>query len=212
MVREEGPEEVSRKFADFLVEEVRKCLEEKGHAKLGLAGGRTPKLAYRIFSEAFKDWDRLVIFPTDERFVPSEDSRSNYRMLRESLGQEARIYRVRTELSLKEACEDFDRALSEAGPLDFILLGLGADGHTASLFPGVPCEPCGRKACTSRSPDGLLRISMSLECINEASTLAFLVLGEEKRSALEKLLKGEDIPASKVRRDALVFTDLGVRM
>lgn len=211
LVRGENPEEVSRSLVEFLMGKIGGCLERKGLARVGLAGGRTPRLAYRMFSESFKEWDRLLIFPTDERFVPSEDERSNYRMLRETLGEKARVYRIKTELPPEEACRDFDGTLSEAGPLDLVLLGLGADGHTASLFPGAPCEPCGRNACISRSPDGLLRVSMSLECINGASTVAFLVLGEEKRSALEKLLRGEEVPAAGVRRDAILFTDLDAR-
>ncbi|MDQ7082736.1 MAG: 6-phosphogluconolactonase [Aquificota bacterium] len=81
----------------------------------------------------------------------SEDDHSNYRFLRESLGEKARLYRVKTELSLREACEDFDGALEEAGAMDFTLLGMGEDGHVASIFPGRVCKSCGRNACTSAS-------------------------------------------------------------
>lgn len=214
LIRGKGPEEVSEELATFLKVLVEDLVREKGVAKLGLAGGRSPKLAYSILSESIPYWERVLLFPTDERYVPSEDPKSNYRMLRESLGEKAKIYRVKTELPLREACEDFDRALSKAGPLDLILLGLGEDGHTASLFPGVSCLPCGENACTSKSPDGLDRISMSLSFINTSCRLAFLVLGEEKRVALEKLLRGEDIPASKVWNggEILLFTDLEIHL
>ncbi len=210
LVKGNNPEEVSRELAEFIKRIVEERLRSEGLAKLGLAGGRTPKLTYRLLSQTLKDWDRILIFPTDERFVPPEDPRSNFRMLRETLGERAKIYRVKTELPLEKACRDFESALSETGSLDFILLGMGADGHTASLFPGVPCRLCGENACTSKSPDGLERISMSLSYINSASEIAFLVLGEEKRQALEKLLEGADIPAGRVRKDAIVFTDLDI--
>ncbi len=212
MVRGRDAVEVSERLADFIRGVAEECVGKKGVAKLGLAGGDSPKLAYKILSYIFAHWERTLIFPTDERFVPSEDPKSNYRMLREFLGERAKIYRVKTELPLKAACEDFNRALSKAGVLDLILLGIGRDGHTASIFPDVPCKPCGENACTSKSPDGLERISMSLEYINRSRTVSFLVLGEEKQEVLEKLLKGEDIPAARVQsgREILVFTDLEV--
>jgi len=204
------PEDVSKELARFIAEHLTSMIARKGVAKIGLAGGSSPRNTYSHLRDSFKLWERTLIFPTDERYVPSEDIRSNYRMLRETLGEKAKIYRVKTELPIKEACEDFGRALTKAGELDLLILGLGEDGHTASLFPGVPCEPCGDKACTSRSPDGLERISMSLNYINSAHQIAFLVLGERKRKALENLIEGLDIPASRVDNggEIYVFTDL----
>lgn len=204
------PEEVSRELARFMAEFLTTVITEKGVAKLGLAGGNSPRETYALMRDSFHLWERVLIFPTDERFVPSEDPESNYRMLREYLGDRAKVYRVKTELPLREACEDFDRALSKAGGLDLVLLGIGRDGHTASIFPGVPCKSCGENACTSKSPDGLDRISMSLSYINHSYQVAFLVLGEEKRDALERLLEGDDIPASRVSngKEIYLFTDL----
>jgi len=201
--------EVSERLANFLREISERTIEEKGVAKLGLAGGSSPRRTYEIFGRIFRRWERLLIFPTDERYVPSDDPKSNYRMLRETLGDRAKIYRVKTELTLKEACEDFDRALSKAGDLDFILLGVGEDGHTASLFPKTPCLPCGENACTSRSSDGLDRVSMSFEFINRSKRKAFIVLGKRKRRVFEGMLNGKDMPAARVKgKEVLIFTDL----
>ncbi len=203
-------EEVSKKLAEYMLKVAQECIDKKGYFTSGLAGGRSPKKAYRIFKELFPYWENSFFFPTDERYVPPEDPRNNCRMLRETLGERAKIYRVRTELPIREACEDFGKKLSEVKCLDFILLGLGTDGHTASLFPESPCAPCGKNACISTSPDGLLRISMSLEFINRSSQIAFIVLGEEKRGVLNKLLGGEDIPAVRVKngKEIKIFTDL----
>ncbi|MDQ7082392.1 MAG: 6-phosphogluconolactonase [Aquificota bacterium] len=109
-----------------------------------------------------------------------------------------------------EACRDFNDILSKTGPPDLILLGLGEDGHTASLFPERECRPCGRFACLTEGPDGLLRVSVSLEYINSSCYAVFLVTGEKKREALRSLLSGEDIPASRVkpRRRVFILTDL----
>ncbi|WP_457600013.1 6-phosphogluconolactonase [Hydrogenivirga sp.] len=210
LITGEGAREVGEKLAAFLREYATEVIDRKGVAKFGLAGGSSPRGAYELLRVSFNLWERLLIFPTDERFVPSEDERSNYRMLREALGGRAKIYRVKTELPIREACEDFNEALKKAGVLDLVLLGLGADGHTASLFPGVPCEPCGENACISRSPDGLERLSMSLHFINSSRKAAFVVLGERKREALGRLLSGADIPAARVNNgeEILIFTDL----
>ena len=199
---------MSQKLANFINHTAGEVLKSKENFSAGLAGGRTPKRTYEIMRNSFEFFGRSEFFPTDERYVPSEDPKSNYRFLRESLGDRSKIYRVRTDLPPQEACRDFGEALGRADQLDFVLLGLGADGHTASIFPGVPCKPCSENACTSISPDGLERISMSMDFINRSTRIVFLVLGEEKREALEKLLRGEDIPASRVRKDAFIFTDI----
>ena len=208
IVRGKDHEEVSFKVADFIKGRILSLLKEKEVVKLGLAGGRTPRNAYKILRENLDSWDRILVFPTDERYVLPSDERSNWRMLRETLGEGPKIYRVKTELPPEEACRDFDEALKDSGPLDLILLGLGKDGHTASLFPKVPCRPCGKNACVSKSPDGLLRISMSLAFINRSKEKIFFVTGEEKREAFEKLIRGEDIPASEVKGNVIIFTDL----
>ena len=212
LVRREKREELFGELLEFITGIARRSVERKGSFTAGLAGGSSPRDLYRRMREEFPYWEESYFLPTDERCVPSTDPRSNWRMIRELLGERARVYRIRTELSPEEACGEFDRELSRIGRLDFILLGIGEDGHTASLFPRTPCEPCGVNACLSESPDGLKRISMSLEFINRSGEIAFLVFGESKRKALTALIHGGDIPARKVRGkgDIFVFTDLEV--
>ncbi len=205
-----GEEELLGELLDHFLTFAKETLERKGVFMSALAGGRTPEGFYRLLSRSYDLWEKSYFFPTDERFVSSEDTRSNYWFLRENLGERARLYRVKTELPLKEACRDFDRALEKAGAMDFTLLGMGEDGHVASIFPERECRACGKNACTSTSPDGLERVSMSLEYLNLSGKVAFLVLGERKRRALEMLLKGENIPATRLRgrEETLLFTDL----
>ena len=94
--------------------------------------------------------------------------------------------------------------------LHIALLGVGKDGHTASLFPKVECEDVSPKVYLSKSPDGLLRLSLKGEYINRSCAVIFFLKGEEKRKALEAMLRGEDIPASRIRGSlkTYIFTDL----
>ena len=204
-------EEVIVKLADLIIELADEAVGQRGVFKAALAGGNTPAPLYRLLSQKFVHWDNSIFFPTDERYVPLDDPRSNYRMIRENLGEEARIRKINTELTPETACQDFANALSEFGALDFALLGLGEDGHTASLFPGIMCNKCGNTACITEGPDGLIRISMTYEALRTTGIVAYLVLGEKKEEALKKLIKRDpSIPASRVvgRKQTFIFTDL----
>ncbi len=205
------PEEVISKLADLIMELADESVGSKGIFKCALAGGSTPAPLYRLLSARFVHWENTIFFPTDERFVPLDDPRSNYRMIRENLGESARIRRINTELTPETACEDFANSLSDFGALDFALLGIGEDGHTASLFPGKDCRKCGESACITEGPDGLLRISMSYTALVGAKIIAFLVLGEKKEQALRRVIKGDlTLPAARIRgrKQTFIFTDL----
>ena len=203
-------EELEEKLVELFLESAERSIEDKGKFICGLAGGSSPAGVYRKLRDRFRRWNKSLFFPTDERYVSSDDPRSNYRFIRNSLGEQAHLYRVRTELPIKRACEEFGKVLEKEEKLDLIILGLGEDGHTASLFPDTECIACHENSCISLSPDGLKRISMSLEFINLSRETLFFVVGEKKLRALTSLLNGEPIPASRVKneRGIKVFTDL----
>ncbi len=171
---------------------------ERGACRWALAGGSTPRRLYTLLAEPTwskrVDWDRVQLYWGDERCVPPEDPASNYRMARETLIDRVSIvaenvHRMRGELPPEEAAAEYRRRLG-AEPLDVILLGMGADGHTASLFPDDPSwREEGRVVLATRSPQPPHeRISLSLATIRAARAVLMLVTGGDKAPRVAQVL------------------------
>jgi 6-phosphogluconolactonase len=194
----------------------------RGRFTLALSGGSTPRRLYaRLASPPFRsriDWARVHVFWGDERCVPPDHPDSNYRLAYESLLSKVpippeRIYRMRGEDPDPErAAEDYARELRRAFSLkpgelprfDLILLGLGADGHTASLLPGSPAldETTRLAVAAYAGPLRVSRLTLTLPVLNAAARVIFLVSGAEKAEALSAVLKGgasPNRPASLIR-------------
>ncbi len=154
-----------------------------------LSGGSTPKKAYEIASSA--DWSRAKVWFGDERAVPPDDERSNFRMAKEALfdrlaAPPAAIFRMPGELDPDEAAHQYAADIFEhdAEPFDLLLLGIGSDGHTASLFPGKP-EISQRNLLVTGVPEAGLdpfvpRISMTVPALVRAKEILFMIAGEDK--------------------------------
>jgi 6-phosphogluconolactonase len=179
---------------------------------VALAGGNTPRALYeRLASAAFRpriDWSRVVFAFGDERCVPPSDPASNERMARAALLDHvpASVLRVPTELAPPEAARAYERTLRalfrapEGLPprtFDLVLLGLGADGHTASLFPGAPSLAEERAWALAAAPPmpGPERITLTLPVLAAARELLVLVSGGDKHAALAATLDGPHAPA-----------------
>ncbi len=178
---------------------------------ISLAGGSTPKGLYERmarpdFAQTFP-WRNVHFFWGDERFVPETDSRSNYKMTREALLSKApvpaeNIHAINTSLpSPTASADDYERQLKiffKTAPgkfpaFDLVLLGLGEDGHTASLFPGDPAlEITDRLAAPAKLETSEPRITLTYPVINNAKNVIFLVSGESKKKILEEVLPGEN--------------------
>jgi 6-phosphogluconolactonase len=190
------------------------AVAERGRFIVSLAGGSTPKQLYSRMVSAKIDWSNTVIIVGDERDVPPESEESNFGMIQKTLlvpagiGPE-RVHRWRTELGDPEqTAEDFRRqicALGEAARIDLVLLGLGEDCHTASLFPNTSAiSESELPAVANFVPRlGSYRYTITFPVINSAELAAFLVSGEGKAEAVSRVLNAErpdkDVPASLVR-------------
>jgi 6-phosphogluconolactonase len=164
-----------------------------------LSGGSTPMPAYReLAARAPKHNPRLRVLFSDDRYVPSTSEASNYHQsgaLLEALAlPDASVLRVRTELPLEEAADDYERqlaALLDAKvPIGLGLLGLGPDGHTASLFKPADLERArGRLAIAVQRPDGMSGVSVTPEFLAHVQQLVFVVAGGGKYDAIQSLIK-----------------------
>jgi 6-phosphogluconolactonase len=174
-----------------------------------LTGGSTPAHSYRLAAALEPDWGRVAVWWGDERCVPPDDERSNYRLAAETLLDRletppAEVHRIRGELAPEQAADELDREL-EGVTLDLMLLGLGPDGHMASLFPGSPQLEVEDRRATS-GPAGLEpyvdRVTMTLSTIRSANRIVFLVAGEDKADAVAGAFGGPitaSVPASLAR-------------
>lgn len=183
-----------------------------GGAALMLSGGATPLKAYRALGQRrLAPLPGLQIFYSDERYVPITSDASNYHSSRPLLDAlalpEERILRVRTELPLERAAEDYAlrlRALLSGGTrIGLGLLGLGADGHTASLFSEADLRRAhGQLAITVQRPDGRSAVSVTPQLLKHVIELVFVIAGADKRAALEALVdrKPESIAGRAIAR------------
>jgi 6-phosphogluconolactonase len=203
----ESPEELAEAAAREFVAKAGEAIEERGRSAVVLAGGSTPKATYGVLARDYAgriDWSKVHVFFGDERTVPPDHEDSNYRMARESLLDHIRVgsvHRIRCELPPDEAATAYEQELrdffgEELPRFDLILLGIGADGHTASLFPETPAlEVADRWVVSNPVPKlDTNRITLTVPVINAARSVDFLVAGEDKAEALKEILEGDADP------------------
>ena len=189
-------------LAARLVMTARQCIDKRGSFSLALSGGSTPKALYqKLASPQWKsqiEWEKCDIVFGDDRAVAADDALSNYRMARETLLDfvPARVHRIATESNdLEQAAADYETVLRGlGGRLDVILLGLGDDGHTASLFPHSPQLEV-KDTWVTATPIASLephvrRITFTFDCINAARHAWFLAVGASKAERVYDVLRG----------------------
>ena len=193
-----NPEELARGAAEYFVARSAEAVAKKGFFTVALSGGSTPKALYQLLAESFHDqvpWSRTHFFWSDERHVPPDHPDSNYRMTYEAMMSrvpvpEDNVHRVHGENpDAAEAANEYEQILL---PLDLILLGLGTDGHTASIFPGSEVLQETKRIVAAPWVDKLntYRITMTLPLLNSGTSVLFVVSGAEKAGIVKEVLEG----------------------
>jgi 6-phosphogluconolactonase len=212
-------EALSRGVAELFAEQARRAVEKRGRFTALLSGGETPRPSYQLLARepllGAIPWQSVQLFWGDERWVSPEDPRSNLGMARRSFIDrvpltEAQIHPVPYDSSPRESALHYERMLRsyfyEAPPrFDLVLLGLGDNGHTASLFPGDEAlDEQFRWVCEVYvAEQDLYRVTTTAPLINQAALVAFVVSGEAKAAILKRVLEGpfdpHNLPAQLVK-------------
>lgn len=202
---------LARRAAQYIVEMVDEAVDRRGRARVAISGGSTPKAAFGLLADPAQpwhgrmQWDKLELYWVDERCVPPGSQESNYRMTREALLNHAplrpeQIHRMEGELDPEEAAARYESGLrngfrlegAEIPRFDLIQLGMGPDGHTASLFPHTEAlNEMSRLVTANHVPQmDTWRITLTWPVINRASSVFFLIGGADKAQILKEVLTG----------------------
>lgn len=221
-------EELAVYAAELLSDAAAQAVKARGAFTLAVSGGRTPRLLFeKLSGPPFVNqlpWNKMLLFWCDERFVPPEHAESNYRLVRESLldalpAALPAVYRMETGLpSTADAAAAYETVLRRVFPpaaiekgwprFDCILLGMGSDGHTASLFPGdTALAETTRWVTPGRAPDGRQRISLTMPVLSAARLAAFLITGAEKTDTVAAIAHGSagSLPAANVTAEKTMW-------
>lgn len=205
-------EKIYEDAAKLFVSAANEAAQWRGVFRVALSGGSTPKGLYSLLAEDYADrvpWDKVHIYFGDERCVPPDDPESNFKMVHDAMLArinipEANIHRMKGEIDPEEAAADYERDLIESFGLqpgelpifDLILLGIGPDGHTASLFPEshAICETKRLVVATYVEKLDSTRLTLTPPVLKSARKVLFLIAGSEKAAALKHVLESDYQP------------------
>ena len=217
------PADFAAEAAAFILQHARDAIAARGLFRLALSGGNTPRAVHAELARLGADlaWNRVQITFGDERCVPPDHADSNYRMARETLLEAVaippgNIFRMRGEIAPADAAHEYEDRLAAVAARfgepryvhDLVLLGLGEDGHTASLFPGSPAlAETVRNVIPATGPKPPpQRVTMTFPLINAARHVGFLVTGEDKHALVDEIAAGSTAyPAGRVRAAAVTW-------
>jgi len=213
---EADPAALARRAAQYFLEMAGEAVQAHGRARIAISGGSTPKATFALLADhnepwrTHMPWDCLDLYWVDERCVPSDDADSNYRMTREALLENVplkpeQIHRIEGELEPEAAAARYESELrngfrlegAESPRFDLVQLGMGPDGHTASLFPHTEAvHELGRLAVANHVPQQKQswRITLTWPVINHANSVFFLIAGADKAAVLSEVLTGPGDP------------------
>ena len=193
---------------DRILDAAEHAIDARGRFLIVLSGGNTPRGIYAMLRTAVTDWSRWQVYFGDERCLPSDDLERNSQMAADAWLDHVPIPRdcihaIPAELGAQQAAQIYSETLREVGDFDLVLLGLGEDGHTASLFPGhewgVAVDSPDALAVFDAPKPPSQRVSLSAARLSRTRAVLFLIEGESKRDAVARWRKGADIPARAIQ-------------
>jgi len=213
---EPDPAALARRAAQYFLEMAGEAVQAQGRARIAISGGSTPKATFALLADPNEPWrnhmpwDSLDLYWVDERCVPPDDADSNYRMTRETLLdhvplQPEQIHRIEGELDPEAAAAHYESELrssfhlegADSPRFDLVALGMGPDGHTASLFPHTEAiHELSRLAVANHVPQqkDSWRVTLTWPVINHSSSVFFLIAGQDKAAVLSEVLTGPRDP------------------
>ncbi len=210
----EDAEAVALEARDRILSAASEAIGKRGRFRIVMSGGNTPERTYNLLAEAESQWERWELYFGDERCLPADHPQRNSSLLERTLGHlvpipQHQIHPIAAELGSEHAASSYQELIAKAVPFDLVLLGMGEDGHTASLFPGHP-SPEGQLVCAVHNapkppPE---RVSLTPEALKNSRSILFLITGERKRNAVNAWLDGISLPVSQialeVKHDVLI--------
>ena len=195
---------VALQAAQRVLQSASRAIAERGLFRIVLAGGRTPEAAYRLLVGADTDWSRWEVYFGDERCLPVDDAERNSLMAARALLDSvtipaANIHPIPAERGAEAAAGEYEPVIRAAMPFDLVLLGIGEDGHTASLFPGQlhPADQLVHAVHNAPKPPPD-RVSLSARALSEARKVLILATGAGKRAAIQAWQAGESLPVAEI--------------
>lgn len=200
----ETADQVAQTVYQQILDAAKHAIASRGLFKLVLAGGGTPEKVYRLLAKADADWSKWTIYYGDERCLPADHADRNSLMatsvfLEKVAIPQERIFTIPAELGPEAAAKKYQQVVADALPFDMVLLGMGEDGHTASLFPGHlhPEDELAHAVYNSPKPPPE-RVSISAKALGNTQQLIFLITGANKQEAVKNWRSGQDLPVAAI--------------
>lgn len=200
---------------ELVLQQAMEAITRRGRFIFALSGGTTPKRLYQLLAATDQDWSRWHLLYADERCLPDNDAERTSTMVEDCWLKvvgfpEENHHKPAVELGADEAASHYADTIETLLPIDLVLLGMGEDGHTASLFPGHT-HPKQTVVPVHNSPKApAQRISLSYATLCNAATVCFLVTGKAKQQTIADWLRGDDLPVANVigRNSSVLITDI----
>ena len=201
-------EEVAQAAADYLFQQIKICVENKGQCHVVLPGGSTPARCLQLLADKPLPWKNIHWYPGDERCYPVGHAERNDTMILAKLFSQQQaasknFHAIPAELGPEQGAEDYAALIDATGGIDIVVLGMGEDGHTASLFPGNTALEDARSVVpvyhAPKPPNK--RISIGLNTLKNARECIVIATGDNKHDALTKIKEGKTLPVGMIEPD-----------